>query len=168
MAKKPFLTVHVSGKNIYAQILVAEPQGDRVLASAHSRELIGYGWKGSRKALPAAYLTGFLLGLKALKNGIREAILYTGVRRFVRGSRITAVVKGLLDAGMKVPVDHESLPPEERIRGEHISTYASILVEKDRSLYKARFSSLIDRGLSPEDYPSHFEEVLQKLKGVFT
>ncbi|MEM4298397.1 MAG: 50S ribosomal protein L18 [Nitrososphaerota archaeon] len=165
IAKRPFITVHISGKNIQTQISRAEPQGDKVIASAHSRELLEYGWKGSRKSLPAAYLTGFLLGLRALKKGVKEAILYTGVRRYIRGSRITAVVKGLLDSGVDVPVDKETLPSDERITGGHISAYASLLMDKDRNLYKARFSKLIERGLDPKDYPSHFQEVLKEIKG---
>jgi len=33
------------------------------------------------------------------------------------------VVKGVLDAGVEVPVNEEMLPPEERLYGDHISNY---------------------------------------------
>jgi large subunit ribosomal protein L18 len=113
MSRLPFVSTFISGKNILVQILSPRKEGDVVLASAHSRELIKFGWMGSRKNIPAAYLTGFLAGLKA-KDKVKEAILYTGLRRFVPNSRITAIVKGLLDAGLSIPINHETLPSEER------------------------------------------------------
>ena len=167
LSRKPFITIYVSGKNILTQIITASPLGDQVIASSHSRELIKYGWKGSRKALPAAYLTGLISGLKAVKKGVNEVILYTGVKPYVSGSRITAVAKGLIDAGVKVPVEGKTLSSEKSIRGEHIAAYAATLMKMDKALYKARFSNLIREGLKPEDYPKHFEEVRERIKKDF-
>jgi len=45
--------------------------GDTVVASAHSRYLLEKGWKGSRKSVPAAYLTGYLAGKKAIGKGAK-------------------------------------------------------------------------------------------------
>ena len=94
--------------------------GDKVIASAHSRYLIEKGWKGSRKSIPAAYLTGYLAGKKALGKGAKDAILYTGTRRYTQ--RMAAALKGVVDAGLKVPADPETFPPEERINGEHLDS----------------------------------------------
>ena len=33
---------------------------------------------------------------------------------------MAAVVKGVVDAGLTVPSDEETFPPEERINGEHL------------------------------------------------
>ncbi|MEM3382517.1 MAG: 50S ribosomal protein L18 [Nitrososphaerales archaeon] len=162
MSRLPFVSTFVSGKNISVQILSPRKEGDVVLASAHSRELIKFGWMGSRKNIPAAYLTGFLAGLKA-KDKVKEAILYTGLRRFVPNSRITAIVKGLLDAGLSIPIDHEALPPEDRIEGKHIANYAKYLMEKDKMLYNTRFSGLIGKSFNPELIPEYFRDIRKNI-----
>jgi large subunit ribosomal protein L18 len=162
MSRLPFVSTFISGKNILVQILSPRKEGDVVLASAHSRELIKFGWMGSRKNIPAAYLTGFLAGLKA-KDKVKEAILYTGLRRFVPNSRITAIVKGLLDAGLSIPINHETLPSEERLKGKHIANYAKYLLEKDKVLYSMRFSNLISKNFNPELIPERFEDVRKRI-----
>jgi large subunit ribosomal protein L18 len=162
MSRLPFVSTFISGKNILVQILSPRKEGDVVLASAHSRELIKFGWMGSRKNIPAAYLTGFLAGLKA-KDKVKEAILYTGLRRFVPNSRITAIVKGLLDAGLSIPINHETLPSEERLKGKHIADYAKYLLEKDKVLYSMRFSNLISKNFNPELIPERFEDVRKRI-----
>jgi large subunit ribosomal protein L18 len=93
--------------------------GDKVIASAHSRYLLEKGWKGSRKSIPAAYLTGYLAGKKALGKGAKGAILYTGTKRYTQ--RMAAALKGVIDAGVEVPADAETFPPDARINGEHLT-----------------------------------------------
>ena len=60
MCKYDYITVQISNENTLVQIHKPEISGDKVIASAHSRYLISKGWKGSRKNIPAAYLTGHL------------------------------------------------------------------------------------------------------------
>ena len=67
--KREFITVNISNENTQVQILKPEISGDKVLASSHSRNLLERGWKGSRKSVPAAYLTGYIAGKKALRKG---------------------------------------------------------------------------------------------------
>jgi len=57
---RDFVTVQISNENTHVQIHKPELTGDKVISSAHSRFLIKKGWKGSRKNIPAAYLTGIL------------------------------------------------------------------------------------------------------------
>lgn len=163
LSRSVFVAPRISGKNVTVQFSKATLKGDYVLASAHSRELYKVGWKGSGKSLPAAYLTGLVAGLKALKAGVKEASLYTGLERYRHGSRISAVLKGVLDAGVSVPADIETLPDDGRIKGEHISKYAAALSEQNKELYSRRFSKLLKNKLKPEDYPKHFEEVRRKI-----
>ncbi|WP_255493114.1 hypothetical protein [Candidatus Nitrosotalea sp. TS] len=68
MGRRDFITVQISNENTLVQIHKPELLGDKVLSSAHSRSLLKKGWKGSRKSIPAAYLTGYLAGKKALAN----------------------------------------------------------------------------------------------------
>ena len=114
------LVIRRSLNNISAQLIGYENAGDRVFVSAHSRELLQLGWKGGRKNMPAAYLVGLLCGTKAKQGKITEAILDTGFYTAVKGSVIYSVLKGALDAGLKVPHDASVLPKEDRIKGKHI------------------------------------------------
>ena len=118
MGKRDFLTVKISNENTQVQIHQPQLSGDKVVASAHSRFLIDKGWKGSRKNISAAYLTGYFAGKKALAKGIKEAILYSGTDSYTQ--RMAAALKGVIDSGLTVPADEETFPPEERIKGEHL------------------------------------------------
>ena len=117
--KRDFITVNITNQNTQVQILTPGMTGDKVIASAHSRYLLEKGWKGSRKSVPAAYLTGYLAGKKALGQGAKDAIMYTGTRRYTQ--RMAAALKGIVDAGVQVPADEKTFPPDERINGEHLT-----------------------------------------------
>ena len=119
MGKRDFITVNITNENTQVQILKPGMEGDKVVASAHSRYLLEKGWKGSRKSVPAAYLTGYLAGKKALGKGAKDAILYTGTRRYTQ--RMAAALKGVIDAGVQVPANEETFPPENRLNGEHLT-----------------------------------------------
>ena len=119
MGKRDFITVNITNENTQVQILKPGMTGDKVVASAHSRYLLEKGWKGSRKSVPAAYLTGYLAGKKALGQGAKDAILYTGTRRYTQ--RMAAALKGVIDAGVQVPANEETFPPKERLNGEHLT-----------------------------------------------
>jgi len=119
MGKRNFITVNITNENTQVQILKPEMTGDKVIASAHSRYLLNKGWKGSRKSVPAAYLTGYIAGKKALGQGSKGAILYTGTKKYTQ--RMAAALKGVVDAGLEVPADSETFPSIERINGEHLT-----------------------------------------------
>ena len=135
MGKRDFITVNISNENTLVQILKPGMTGDKVVASAHSRYLLEKGWKGSRKSVPAAYLTGYLAGKKALGQGAKDAILYTGTKRF--SQRMAAALKGIIDAGIQVPADKETFPSDDRINGEHLT------VKNDISTMKSTIDSEI-------------------------
>lgn len=164
---KPRLVTRSSLKNIIAQIIVAKPKGDEVLVSAHSRELRkNYGWKAPTGNLPAAYLTGVLCGLKAKAEGLEEAILDIGLFPPTKGARIFAVLKGALDAELKVAHSEEKLPEGIRITGEHIAKYAeSLAVNADE--YQLKFSKYLEQKLSPETLPKHLTQVKAEIMTAF-
>ena len=118
MGRRDFISVNITNENTQVQILKPIISGDKVLASAHSRFLLKDGWKGSRKSISAAYLTGYLAGKKAISKGTKNAILYSGTRKYTQ--RMAAALKGVVDAGLEVPVNIETFPPENRINGEHL------------------------------------------------
>ena len=165
LSGKPRFVVRRTNKYIIVQVAEARVEGDRMIAVAHSRELVKlYGWKGGTKNTSAAYLTGLLAGLRALKAGVKEAVLDIGLARPERGARVFAALKGGLDAGLDIPHSEEILPSEDRIRGVHIAEWAKRLSEEEPERYKRLFSKYLEAGLRPEDLPQHFEETLQKIR----
>jgi len=163
LSGKPRLVARCSINNVIAQIVVARPNGDEVVVSAQSREVARkYGWKAPRGNLPAAYLTGFLCGLKDSAQGIKEAILDVGLYRPSKGARIFGVLRGVLDAEVDVPHSEEKLPDEKRVEGEHIAKYADSLASKPEE-YQLRFSNYLKGKTSPEILPKHVAEVKERM-----
>ena len=118
MSKRDFISINITNENTQVQILKPEISGDKVIASSHSRFLIKDGWKGSRKNIPASYLTGYSVGKKALSKGVKNAIVYSGTKKYTQ--RMAAAVKGVVDAGIQVPSDEETFPTQDRINGDHL------------------------------------------------
>jgi large subunit ribosomal protein L18 len=164
IGKTPFVSVHISGRYIYSQVLKPTPTGDETIAAASSRDLVKkFGWKGSTKNLPGAYLTGYYLGHLAGEKNLKEAVVYSGVGRFVHGSRLASLISGAKDAGLDITIDEESLPDEDRISGKHIADYSQKLENEDKEKRDQIFSKVLSAGLDPSNYPDHFETVKSKI-----
>ncbi len=160
----PRFVVRKTLKHIIVQVVKAEPQGDVTIAAAHSRELYKkYKWMGGLGNTPAAYLTGLLAALRARREGIEYAVPDIGLHSPTPGSKVFAAIKAANDVGLRVPMSEEVAPSMDRIRGEHIAKWASLLKEQDLSLFEKKFSQYLARGFDPADLPSHFEEVKNKI-----
>ena len=154
------MSIRISGKYIYSQIMKPTATGDLTLCAASSRDLVKkFGWKGSTKSLPGAYLTGFYLGQLAGKENVKQAVVYSGIGRFVHGSRLASVINGAKDAGLNIEVNEESLPEDSRTQGKHIADYAKKLEQEDKDKFNQVFSKILSSGLKPSEYPAHFESV---------
>lgn len=161
---KPRLVIRKSLYNINIQIIEYKPEGDNVVLSANSKELVKFGYTLNKGNIPSAYLTGLLLGQKAKKKSIREAILDIGLNTHVKGSRIYAALKGIVDSGLKVPCSEDVFPPEERINGTHISEYVEKLKKESKEKYEKQFSSYIKN--KAEDVKKQFNDVKDKIMKV--
>jgi large subunit ribosomal protein L18 len=158
------LVVRKSLNNILVQIVEYGPKGDRILASAMTKELRKYGWLGGNN-ICSSYLTGLLIGYKAKRLGINEAILDKGLHPSTKGCKIYALVKGCLDAGIKIPIDENVLPNDERIFGKHIENYAKTI--KKEGGHKNIFSLYKEKGLDAENISEHVSNVVNKIKESF-
>ena len=144
--------------NIVVQFVKYEPKGDRVVYACSSKELAKtYGWQGHGGNLCAAYLVGYLCGLK---SNVKKAVLDVGLVSSVRGSAYYAAVKGLHDAGVNVPCSDKVLPSNDRVLGKHIALYATKLGAEG---CKKQFGKLLGKGLKPEEISKHVEEVKKKI-----
>ncbi len=162
---KPRLVVRNSLKNASAQIIIAKQEGDVVQASAHSTDLKEFDWKASTGNIPTAYLTGFLCGLRAKKAGVMEAVLDIGLVQPTKGSRLFAVLSGVVDAGVEVPFDEEKLA-KERLNGFHIAAYAKKLGAGSED-YSSKFAGYLSRELTPEKIAENFSEVKSNIVKSF-
>ncbi len=123
MSTHPRLVVRRSLKNIWLQVVEHHPNGDKAIASAHSRELIKLGWKGSRKNLPAAYLTGLLLAKKAKLKHVKSVIPDLGLYRIVHGSKLFAALQGVKEGALQLSIGENAVPKLDRIQGKHIPKF---------------------------------------------
>jgi large subunit ribosomal protein L18 len=163
---RPRLVVRTSLRNVNAQIIIAKQKGDQVLASANSRELVKkYGWRAPAGNIPAAYLTGLLVGLKAQAVNVDGSILDIGLITPTKGARIFAVLKGVVDAGVEVPHSEEKIV-KDRLKGDHISLYAKSL-SADSDDYKVKFSKYNVGGVVPEKVAEHFSKVRAEIVNAF-
>ena len=120
-SRKIRIVVRNSLKNIYVQFVEYNEIGDKILASAVSKELVqNYKWNFSTSTTPAAYLTGLLAAKRARENGINEGVLDIGLKTPAKGSKVFAALKGVLDAGIDCPHSDDKLPSEDRLLGKHL------------------------------------------------
>ena len=143
-SRKLRVVIRASTNHIRVQIVKSELGGDKILSSAFSLELsTKYGWSANTGNIPAAYLTGYLAGIKAKKKNIQEAIFDLGI--FYHRNRVLATCKGIIDAGLTIPYRKEFFPNnlEERIKGMHIESYAKILKTDEPEKYEQIFSGYL-------------------------
>ena len=121
-SRKIRLVVRKSLKYTNLQFVEYKEIGDNILISANSKELSKkYNWKHSTSSIPAAYLTGIIAGKKALDKGIKECVLDIGRYSPVKGSKVFAALKGVVDAGVNCPFNDDRVPDDERLSGKHIN-----------------------------------------------
>ncbi len=157
------MIIRASNKNIIVQFIKSKFGGDLVLTSAFSKELVkSYGWQLNTGNLPAAYLTGYIAGIRAKKENINDSILDFGLMSHFH--RQLAAFKGVLDAGIEVPHKESFFPQgfEERIKGNHIQNYAKLLAVDDEQ-YKLKFSNYL-KIIDPLKITSIFNKTLNEIK----
>ncbi len=137
---KPRAVVRSSNNHTRVHLSHYKQEGDENTAQTLSKELEEYGWENHTGNLPAAYLTGFLAGMKAEED---EAVLDLGLREKNKGGRMFAALKGLIDAGVEIPAGDGIFPAEERLRGEHIEE------------------------MTGKEVPANFEETKEEIRGEF-
>jgi large subunit ribosomal protein L18 len=139
---QPRAVVRLSERRVRVAVVTFDPSGDRVLASADSAELAGVEFPaGSFASTPAAYLTAYLAGLRAKALGRAEAVLDLGVRRPTAGGRLSAALKGLLDAGIAIPHGEEGFPSADRLAGSHLPKK----LPQPLDTYRQKLSTLVAR-----------------------
>lgn len=164
VSEMPRLVVRKFGNNIIASITEYGSKGDKVIASADSISLRKMGWNYNSGNVPSAYLTGLLAGKKAKEKGINDLILDIGMASSVKGSRIYALLAGVVDSGINIPHDPKILPAKDRITGSHITDYAS-KIKSSKEEYDKVFGSYHKKNIDPMAISKSFEDFRKKLIG---
>ena len=133
----PRIVVRKTNKYIIVQYVTSKEAQDKILAGVSSKVLLDYGWpkeaKGSLKSIPAAYLTGYLFGKKISPQGKeKNPIMDFGIIRNLHKTKIYAVVKGLIDAGVQIKYKKNIFPDENRIKGEHMKNKINVEAIKSK------------------------------------
>ena len=144
LSDEPRAVVRVSNTRVFVSLTVFDPVGDRVVAAASSGELEQIGFPStSLRSTPAAYLTGYLAGLRAKEGGATSAVLDAGLRHPTPGGRVVSALKGLLDSGMTIPHgDPKSFPSADRLNGTHLRKPLDTPLEA----YKGKLGGIAPRG----------------------
>ena len=116
ISDKTRLVMRQTTNNIIIQAVTFSEKGDKVIKTVKSSDLRKYDWKENTGNTQAAYLTGLLFG-NLTKDSVKEGIVDLGLRRLVKGSRLAAAIKGVIDSGIEVPASESIFPSEERIKG---------------------------------------------------
>ena len=164
----PLPVVRKTSTRIIVQIMEALLNGDRCIAVADSRQLSQFGWRAGMKNLPAAYLTGFLAGQRALQSGTNAAIVDIGLIKPIPGSRIFSAVKGAIDAGLLIPCSDKMFPKEKRLRGEHIAGYAKDLSDNQPPSFQRQFGKVSKGRVDLTQLHGMYDSTKKKIATKFT
>lgn len=195
------LVVRFSNRDITTQVTSATLVGDKVVCSAYAHELKSYGLNVGLTNYSAAYCVGLLcarrclakFGLDKVYDGFKDvtgeditvdpigngarpftAALDTGLKRTSTGSKVFAVLKGALDAGINVPHNEKRFVGYDRrdkkydpekmktyIFGGHVSDFMEKLAEEP-DLFRLQFSQYIKNHVASDD----LEELYAKVHGA--
>ncbi|MBU4070269.1 MAG: 50S ribosomal protein L18 [Nanoarchaeota archaeon] len=123
-SETPRIVFRKTNKYVILQYVVSEEARDKVIIGVTSKNLLKYGWpkefEGSLKSIPAAYLTGLLIGKKILKEKLKTPIVDFGMIRPIHKTKIYGFLKGLIDSGIEIKHKAEIFPEEEKIKGKNL------------------------------------------------
>lgn len=138
----PRIVFRKTNKYLIAQYIESKEAKDKVIFGFNTKDLIGYGWpkefSGSLKSIPAAYLLGYLMSKEIIKSKLEKPIVDFGMIRMIYKTKTYAFLKGLIDAGLKIPCKEKTFPEEKRIHGENLK-------KKNFSTYFQEIKSKIDK-----------------------
>ena len=165
-SKKLRAVIRASNNHMIVQIIQSKIGGDKVIVSAHSKELVSkFGWNANTGNIPAAYLTGFLAGTRAKKQNVQEAILDLGI--FYHRNRVLAAFKGMVQSGIEIPYNEDFFPDnlEETITGSHIEQYANLLKSENPEKYEQVFSGYLKKNnINPQKISEMVTNTFKKIE----
>ena len=128
----PRVVVRRTNRYFVLQLIESSEAQDKVLVTMSSKELLKNDWDGdgNLKSVPAGYLTGVLFARRVKDKIKKKCIIDLGMARTLKGGRVFAVVKGLVDGGLDVDVDEKVFPSDDRLSGEHLKDGVREMIAK--------------------------------------
>jgi len=157
-----------SNRHVRVSIVSAKVVGDETLVDASSQHLKEYGWKAPTGNTPAAYLTGYLAGKYAQAMNVKGAILDIGINNCEKNTRVSAMLCGAVNAGLKIPHDKEVFPTEDRYTGKVIADFSAQLKKKDPKKHEKQFSGYKKISAKPESLPTYFKATIKAIDAEFS
>lgn len=159
-SQKARFVVRKNLKTITIQVAQYSNKGDKILCSINSNVLKKYGWNYNFANTPSSYLTGLIMAKILQKKGFKEGIVDMGIVTSIKGNKIYSAIKGLVDGGLKIPVDEKMFPSDQRLKGEHIKKYsADVQTRKENN----QFSKYLKNKIEPENITEVFEKTKNKI-----
>ena len=121
----PRIVFRKTNRYFVAQFVTSSEAKDKIEIGVNSKMLMKHGWpkelEGSLNSVPAAYLTGMLMGKKiSEKKKPGEVVIDFGMMRSIHKGKLFAFLKGLKDSGIPVKTKKDVFPGEDRIKGKHM------------------------------------------------
>jgi large subunit ribosomal protein L18 len=133
----PRIIFRRTNRYIIAQYIITKEAKDKIEIGITSKNLEKFGWPkeflGSLRSIPAAYLTGYLIGKQIVKEKKETPIFDMGMTSPIHKTRPYAFLKGLIDSGLKLAHDSKIFPEEDRIKGKNMKKDFSSVFEKIKS-----------------------------------
>ncbi|MGM5482894.1 MAG: 50S ribosomal protein L18 [Nanobdellota archaeon] len=158
-SQKQRLVIRLASNHIICQIVEFHPDGDLTKVFFNSKKLKDYGWNYSAKNIPAAYLTGLVVGKLAETKKITDVIADLGMQEKIHGCKLYAVIKGAAEAGLQVAHSEDCFPSENRLKGQHIQNHANTLGDDKEK----QFSGYLKNKQNPDIMPEELEKTKQKI-----
>jgi large subunit ribosomal protein L18 len=142
-SNKPRLAIRKSNNYITLQLIEFNVKNlkENTKLAYSSKKLDEFGWKYSKKNLPACYLAGLALGLLCKKEKIKEGILDLGLNKVTKGNKLFSALLGCVEGGLNINYSDKHIPSEDRIKGKHISSE----IEKNFEITKQKILDYYDK-----------------------
>ncbi|CDJ51961.1 ribosomal protein L5, putative [Eimeria brunetti] len=184
-APKYRFVVRVTNTRVLCQVMYATLQGDRLVCSADSKELVRYGIK---KGLADQFVgvekpTGEEYHIEEVSEERRpfKCVLDVGIVSTTVGNRVFGAMKGACDGGLHIPHSNKRFPgytkgtdgaedtynPEvhrSRIYGLHVAEYMRTLKEEDPERYQSQFAAYIRNKIDADGIEKMYQEAFQKIR----
>jgi large subunit ribosomal protein L5e len=160
------LVFRKTNKDLIAQIIAADFDHDRVIESAYSHELPGYGVKVGLTNYAAAYCTGLLLARRVnakfkldyqgqtapdgeyfnsqeaeeFDQNAFKAVYDIGLQRTTTGARVWGCLKGAVDGGLNIPHSEKRFPGSSKDDGPNASVHRDYIFGQHVATYMRKLT----------------------------
>ena len=119
---KPRLVIRKTNKYFLAQYVLSKEAQDKIEFGISSKILLKHGWptESGLNSIPAAYLLGYFIGNKIIKEKLEKPVVDFGMIKTIHKNKLYGFLKGIIDSGLEISCKEEAFPEQDRIEGKHL------------------------------------------------